>query len=78
MVQKFCFSNLITLLSSTKMIISISIIDAIYTDFIIDIQQLEYILAIDSCRYFVEAAEKCYDTQATLSMIVKNWKKSWA
>lgn len=36
-----------------------------------NIQQLEYILAVDSCRHFVKAAEKCFVTQATLSMMVK-------
>ncbi|MEO6683613.1 MAG: LysR substrate-binding domain-containing protein [Ginsengibacter sp.] len=36
-----------------------------------NIQQLEYIVAVDSCRHFVKAAEKCFVTQATLSMMVK-------
>ena len=34
-------------------------------------QQLEYIIALDDCRHFVKAAEKCFVTQATLSMMVK-------
>lgn len=36
-----------------------------------NIQQLEYILAVDSERHFVKAAEKCFVTQATLSMMIK-------
>lgn len=35
------------------------------------IQQLEYIVAVDKYRHFVTAAEKCYVTQATLSMMIK-------
>lgn len=34
-------------------------------------QQLEYIIAVDSERHFVKAADKCYITQATLSMMIK-------
>jgi LysR family hydrogen peroxide-inducible transcriptional activator len=34
-------------------------------------QQLEYIIAVDSCRHFVKASEKCFVTQATLSMMIK-------
>ena len=34
-------------------------------------QQLEYILAVDTTRHFVSAAEKCNVTQATLSMMIK-------
>ena len=34
-------------------------------------QQLEYILALDEQRSFVRAAEQCFVTQATLSMMVK-------
>ena len=34
-------------------------------------QQLEYILAVDATRHFVNAAEKCNVTQATLSMMIK-------
>ncbi len=36
-----------------------------------NVQQLEYILAVDSCRHFAKAAEKCFVTQATLSMMIK-------
>ena len=36
-----------------------------------NIQQLEYIIAVDKYRHFVKAAEKCFVTQATLSMMVK-------
>jgi LysR family hydrogen peroxide-inducible transcriptional activator len=35
------------------------------------LQQLEYIVAIDTHRHFVSAAASCYVTQATLSMMVK-------
>ena len=34
-------------------------------------QQLEYIVAVDTYRHFVTAADKCYVTQATLSMMIK-------
>jgi LysR family transcriptional regulator, hydrogen peroxide-inducible genes activator len=34
-------------------------------------QQLEYVVAVDSYRHFVQAADKCCVTQATLSMMVK-------
>jgi len=36
-----------------------------------NIQQLEYIIAVDNTRHFVKAAEKCFVTQATLSMMLK-------
>ena len=36
-----------------------------------NLSQLEYIVAIDNHRHFVTAAEKCFVTQATLSMMVK-------
>lgn len=36
-----------------------------------NLQQLEYILAIDRHKHFVKAAESCNITQATLSMMVK-------
>ena len=36
-----------------------------------NLQQLEYIVAIDSHRHFVTAANKCFVTQATLSMMIK-------
>jgi LysR family transcriptional regulator, hydrogen peroxide-inducible genes activator len=35
------------------------------------LQQLEYIVAIDTHRHFVTAAEKCFVTQPTLTMQVK-------
>ena len=36
-----------------------------------NIQQLEYIIAVNDCRHFVKASEKCFVTQATLSMMIK-------
>lgn len=33
-------------------------------------QQLEYILAVHECRHFAKAAEKCFITQPTLSMMI--------
>jgi LysR family hydrogen peroxide-inducible transcriptional activator len=45
-------------------------IDNIYNYFM-NIQQLEYIIAVDNSRHFVKAAEKCFVTQATLSMMIK-------
>ena len=36
-----------------------------------NIQQLEYIIAVDNQRHFVKAAAKCFVTQATLSMMIK-------
>jgi LysR family hydrogen peroxide-inducible transcriptional activator len=35
-----------------------------------NLQQLEYILAVDRCRHFAQAAEKCNVTQPTLSMMI--------
>lgn len=35
------------------------------------LQQLEYIVAVDTHRHFLRAAESCYVTQATLSMMIK-------
>ncbi|WP_460572390.1 hydrogen peroxide-inducible genes activator [Flaviaesturariibacter terrae] len=35
------------------------------------LQQLEYIVAVDTHRHFVTAAEHCHVTQATLSMMIK-------
>lgn len=34
-------------------------------------QQLEYIIAVDTHRHFLEASKKCFVTQATLSMMIK-------
>lgn len=36
-----------------------------------NLQQLSYIIAVDTYRHFVTAAEKCFVTQATLSMMIK-------
>ncbi|HSK13123.1 MAG TPA: LysR substrate-binding domain-containing protein [Phnomibacter sp.] len=36
-----------------------------------NLQQLEYIVAVDTHRHFVKAAESCYVTQATLSMMIR-------
>lgn len=36
-----------------------------------NLQQLEYIIAVDTYRHFIHAAEKCFITQATLSMMIK-------
>jgi LysR family transcriptional regulator, hydrogen peroxide-inducible genes activator len=36
-----------------------------------NLQQLEYIVAIDETRHFARAAEKCFITQPTLSMMVQ-------
>ena len=36
-----------------------------------NLQQLEYIVAVDTNRHFEKAAEKCFVTQATLSMMIK-------
>lgn len=35
------------------------------------LQQLEYIVAVDTHRHFVKAAASCFVTQATLSMMIK-------
>ncbi len=37
----------------------------------ITLTQLEYIVAVDDCRHFAAAAEKCFVTQPTLSMQIK-------
>src|ERR1051325_5808838 len=36
-----------------------------------NLQQLEYIVAVDTYRHFEKAAASCYVTQATLSMMIK-------
>jgi len=36
-----------------------------------NLQQLEYIVAVDTHRHFVKASEHCFITQATLSMMIK-------
>ncbi|MBA3899857.1 MAG: LysR family transcriptional regulator [Bacteroidetes bacterium] len=41
-----------------------------------NLQQLEYIVAVDKHRHFVTAAEKCFVTQATLSMMIKKLEEN--
>jgi LysR family hydrogen peroxide-inducible transcriptional activator len=36
-----------------------------------NLQQLEYIIAVDTYRHFLRASEKCFVTQATLSMMIQ-------
>jgi len=36
-----------------------------------NLQQLEYVVAVDTYRHFARAAEKSFVTQATLSMMIK-------
>ena len=36
-----------------------------------NLQQLEYIVAVDQQRHFARAAETCFVTQATLSMMIR-------
>jgi LysR family hydrogen peroxide-inducible transcriptional activator len=36
-----------------------------------NLQQLEYIIAVDAYRHFAKAAEKCFVTQPTLSMMIQ-------
>ena len=36
-----------------------------------NLQQLEYVIAVDKHRHFAKAAENCFVTQATLSMMIK-------
>lgn len=36
-----------------------------------NLQQLDYIVAVDTHRHFARAAEKCFVTQATLSMMIR-------
>src|SRR5688500_13218982 len=36
-----------------------------------NLQQLEYVVAVDTHRHFAKAAEACFITQATLSMMIK-------
>jgi LysR family hydrogen peroxide-inducible transcriptional activator len=35
-----------------------------------NLQQLEYIVALDAHRHFAKAAEQCFVTQPTLSMMI--------
>lgn len=36
-----------------------------------NLQQLDYIIAVDTHRHFLQAAKKCFVTQATLSMMIQ-------
>lgn len=38
---------------------------------LMNLQQLEYIVAVDNWRHFATAAEKCFVTQPTLSMMIR-------
>ena len=40
-----------------------------------NIQQLEYIIAVDRHRHFVSAAEACFVTQPTLSMMIRKFEE---
>jgi LysR family hydrogen peroxide-inducible transcriptional activator len=40
-----------------------------------NIQQLEYIIAVDNFRHFAKAAEMCYVTQPTLSMMIQKMEE---
>lgn len=42
----------------------------------LNIQQLEYVVAVDTYRHFATAAEKCFVTQPTLSMMIKKMEDS--
>ena len=42
------------------------------------IQQLEYIVALDTHRSFVRAAESCYVTRPTLTMQIKKLEEEWS
>ncbi|MCE2495700.1 MAG: LysR family transcriptional regulator [Flavobacteriales bacterium] len=42
------------------------------------IQQLEYIMALDTHRSFVRAAESCYVTRPTLTMQIKKLEEEWS
>lgn len=42
-----------------------------------NVQQLEYIVALDTHRHFVTAADKCHVTQATLSAMVRKLEDEW-
>jgi LysR family hydrogen peroxide-inducible transcriptional activator len=55
-----------------KLIIFIFVsILSIKTEKDMTIQQLEYIIAVDNYRHFAKAAEACYVTQPTLSMMIQ-------
>lgn len=38
--------------------------------------QLEYIVAVDTCRHFAQASEKCFVTQPTLSMQIQKLEEA--
>jgi LysR family hydrogen peroxide-inducible transcriptional activator len=40
----------------------------------LNLQQLTYVIAVDTHRHFAKAAEKCFVTQPTLSMMIKNFE----
>ena len=40
------------------------------------ITQLEYIVAVDTCRHFATAAEQCFITQPTLSMQIQKLEET--
>jgi LysR family hydrogen peroxide-inducible transcriptional activator len=46
-----------------------------FINIIMNLQQIEYILALDKHKSFSKAAEACYITQATLSIMVKKLEK---
>lgn len=39
--------------------------------------ELKYIVAVAQYQHFGRAAEACHVTQPTLSLGIKNWRKSW-
>jgi LysR family hydrogen peroxide-inducible transcriptional activator len=39
-----------------------------------NLQQLEYLVAVDTWRHFSTAAEKCHVTQPTLSMMIQKFE----
>ncbi|WP_233877083.1 hydrogen peroxide-inducible genes activator [Dyadobacter sp. CY323] len=50
----------------------------IYEAFLMNMQQLEYIVAVDNYRHFVHAAEHCHVTQPTLSMMIRKLEEELA
>ena len=68
MVKNFLKSNLESVFNQTDIIYLR--IDIVYRK-VMNVQQLEYIIAVDTHRHFVKASEKCFVTQATLSMMIK-------
>jgi LysR family transcriptional regulator, hydrogen peroxide-inducible genes activator len=43
----------------------------------LNLQQLEYVIAVDKYRHFVRAAEHCYVTQPTLSMMIQKLEEEF-